>query len=102
MAEDIVNEEDDFEGGEEKVAPSISDILNHCIRRGMEPPFIVTSVSPSGRIVSIRVRDDGSDPEVLAEHDEPGESPLPVTIMVIDQSNMMATVTFTEDGVTYH
>ena len=69
----------------------MTDVLNNCHRTGMILSYIVSSTSPNGSVIVVRV--DGENVDVLAEHYEDGAFRLPMTIAVIDQKNEVVLVT---------
>lgn len=81
----------------EEITQHLGAALEECVQRGMQPPLIVCSISPNGSVLCMRVRDDGSDPEVLAEHYGGGTFQLPITIAVVDQTGEAARISITAD-----
>jgi hypothetical protein len=69
-----------------EVSKIIAGILRECLQEGMEPPFVLCSISPNGSLLGMRISDKGHT-ELLAEHFEPEGFRLPMTIVVLDQKN---------------
>jgi len=65
------------------------------------PPFIVIGLSPNGSVTVMRVRADGTDAELLAEHYEPEGFRVPMTLALIDQNNEALRGAITAKGVTW-
>ena len=87
---------------DEDFSAAFTNVLNECSRRGMVLPFIVVSASRNGSVYALRVRGDGSESEVLAEHFEGAGFPIPINIMVLDQNNEAALITIGAEAVVYH
>ena len=86
----------------EELTQTLAAILQECERRGMVLPFVVVAASRNGSVLAIRVPGGGREGEVLSEHTEDGMFVVPVTCMVLDQTNEAVRITIGEGGVTYH
>ena len=86
----------------EGLSAALADVLNECSRRGMVLPFIVVSASRNGSVYALRVRGDGIEGEVLAEHFEVEGFAMPINIMVLDQNNEAALITIGAEAVVHH
>jgi hypothetical protein len=70
----------------EELAKWLSGILDECLARKMQLPFIACSAAPNGSVVAVRYTEstsDGMDCEVLAEHIEDGAFKLPINYMIV-------------------
>jgi hypothetical protein len=80
----------------------IAEVLQQCLDRGMQLPFIVCSASPNGSVLAVRFSSPGDEPDILAEHYEPSGFGIPMTIMILDRSNEAVGVTLDATGRTWH
>jgi uncharacterized protein (DUF302 family) len=71
---------------------TLNEIFERCDQQGMELPWIVCLVSPNGCTMVMRITAKGMPSDVLAEHLEPEGLRLPMTIVVVDQHNVVVTV----------
>jgi uncharacterized protein (DUF302 family) len=71
---------------------TLNEIFERCDEQGMELPWIVCLVSPNGGTMVMRITAKGMPGDVLAEYLEPEGLRLPMTIVVVDQRNVVATV----------
>ena len=86
----------------EDMMAALAAILQECEHRGMVLPFVMVAASRNGSVLAVRILGDGREGEVLAEHYEDGMFVVPVTCMVLDQTNEAVRITIGEGGVTYH
>ena len=86
----------------EDMTATLAAILQECEHRGMVLPFVVVAASRNGSVLAVRVPGDGREGEVLAEHYEDGMFVVPITCMVLDQTNEAVRITIGESTVTYH
>jgi|tagenome__1003787_1003787.scaffolds.fasta_scaffold18504069_2 hypothetical protein len=84
------------------LSATIAEVLQECLDRGMQLPFIVCSASPNGSVLALRFSAAGDDPDILAEHYEPAGFEFPMTIMILDRTNDKALVTLDATGRTWH
>ena len=77
-------------------------ILQECEDRGMVRPFVLVAASRNGSVLAVRTPSDGREGETLAEHFEDGGFLVPITCMVLDQTNEAVRITIGESTVTYH
>ena len=64
----------------------LADILDECLAKGMQMPFVIAAVSPNGSVYATRFSAPGALPETLAEHCEGEGFSLPVNVLVLDQT----------------
>lgn len=81
---------------------TIAEVLQKCLERGMRLPFILCSASPNGSVLAMRFSGPDAAPDVLAEHYDPAGFRMPMTIMILDQTNEAARVTLDATGKTWH
>ena len=86
----------------EDMTATLAAILQECEHRGMVLPFVVVAASRNGSVLAVRIPGDGREGEVLAEHYEDGMFVVPITCMVLDQTNEAVRITIGESTVTYH
>ncbi len=86
----------------EDMTAAMAAILQECEKRGMVLPFIMVAASRNGSVLAVRIPGDGREGEVLAEHYVDGMFVVPVTCMVLDQTNEAVRITIGESTVTYH
>ncbi len=86
----------------EDMTAAMAAILQECEHRGMVRPFVLVAASRNGSVLAVRIPGDGREGEVLAEHYEDGMFVVPVTCMVLDQTNEAVRITIGESTVTYH
>jgi hypothetical protein len=65
----------------------VTEAFDQATEKGMKLPFLLCAISPNGSVIVLRVRGDGSSPDVLAEHIEQEGWQLPMTLAVFDQNN---------------
>ena len=90
MAEFVVETKDD-------IGSAITDMLRMCAYDGMTFPVILCAVSPNGSIYASRFDGLGGS-EPLAEHFEGEGFALPMTLMVLDQNNVVAKAAIKHSG----
>ena len=76
-------------------------VVETCIERGMQPPFIVCLVSANGSILAVRFNVP-DEPDILAEHPQDGMFRLPINGMVVDQTGEAVRVVIDKEGTTFH
>ena len=74
-----------------------AEILRICRERGMKLPFIICAASSNGTVFCMRFNGPGGEPDVLAQHDEPGGFKSPINWMVLDQNGEAVRVTIDEE-----
>ena len=70
-----------------------AEIIRICRERNMKLPFIICAASPNGTVFCMRFSGPGGQPDVLAQHDEPGGFKSPINWMVLDQNGEGVRVT---------
>ena len=70
-----------------------AEIIRICRERNMKVPFIICAASPNGTVFCMRFSGPGGEPDVLAQHDEPGGFKSPINWMVLDQNGEAVRVT---------
>jgi len=72
----------------------------------MKLPFIICAASPNGTVFCMRFNGPRGEPDVLAQHDEPGGFKSPINWMVLDQNGEAVHVTVDvrnkRDKVSFH
>jgi hypothetical protein len=76
----------------------LRDVLRQCVEQGMQPPLILSVVSPNGSTMVMRT--DGEHPEILAEHTEGAGFSTPINCMVVDRAGAAAHITIEPSGAT--
>jgi hypothetical protein len=87
----------------EGLLESAGKIMERCNQQGMRLPYILCFISPNGSILAARVSLDQPNPIILAESVGTGGFRLPMTVVVVDQTNQSIRATIVADGkITYH
>ena len=76
-------------------------VVETCIERGMQPPFIVCLVSTNGSILAVRFKVP-NEPDILAKHPQDGMFRLPINGMVVDHTGEAVRVVIDKEGTTFH
>jgi hypothetical protein len=82
----------------EDLDETLQEVFERCHEQGLELPWIVCLVSPNGCTTVMRIRDKEMSGDVLAEHSEPEGFQLPMTIVVVDQRNVVVPVRIDVSG----
>ncbi len=86
----------------ETIGAEMAAILQECERRGMVLPYIFVAASRNGSVLAIRVPGGGAEGEVLAEYYDDEMFLMPVTCMVVDQTDEAVRITITAEKTTFH
>jgi GTP cyclohydrolase II len=77
---------------------TLQEVFERCHEQGLELPWIVCLVSPNGCTTVMRIHSKEMPGDVLAEHLEPEGFQLPMTIVVVDQRNVVVNVRIEVSG----
>lgn len=84
----------------DQLTEALASLLDQCIDRGMQLPFVTVVVAPNGSVMAGRYT--GSAHMPLTTHVEDPGFRLPINIIIADQTGEAARMTITQDGTTYH
>jgi hypothetical protein len=86
------------------LSEAITEVLQECIARGMQSPFVVSAMSPNGSVTAFRFLGPSEEMETLAEHFEDEGFVLPINIIVMDQAGAAERVVISpgRDSMTWH
>ena len=86
----------------QEVSARFLEIFDACVEQGMQVPFIVCFASRNGSVLCVRVTGEERAADVLAERFEPEGFTMPITGMLLDQTDKIAHVTITAEHMTFH
>jgi hypothetical protein len=79
----------------------INEMFKRCEEEGMVFPLIMCTISPNGSVLASRMDSIGC-AKILTHHSEPDGFKVPLSLVLVDQNNVVARITIDHTGNIVH